>query len=326
MSLILGIDSGGTKTLAAVARRDGTVIGLIRGESLDPIAAPDWRERLRALIDRLDRQPGDLSAAVLGLPFHGETLEHSAEQERVAAELLPIGAVVVDNDVRIAFDGALAGKAGALILAGTGSMAWASLNGPGDPHVRAGGWGDIFGDEGSAYWIGRESLAQAAREIDGRAPAGRFSQRLLEAHGLGPDGLIGWCYGLANRRSGIADLARLVAELGAQGDSTAIQILQRAGDELAETLLAAWRKAAGDRPMRWSYAGGVTANLQVLARIEARVGCAPAPCRLPPVGGALLRAAQEARWTITEDWLRQIDRTLHAFPAIREVAIREVEQ
>ena len=326
MSLILGLDGGGTKTLAAVARRDGTVIGLIRGEGLDPIAAPDWRERLRALIDRLGHEPRDLVAAVLGLPFHGETPEHSAEQERVAADLLPTGAVVVDNDVRIAFDGALAGKAGALILAGTGSMAWASLNGPGDPHLRAGGWGDIFGDEGSAYWIGRESLAQAAREIDGRAPVSRFSKRLLETHGIGPDGLIGWCYGLANRRSAIADLARQVSELGAEGDPTAIQILQRAGDELAETLLAAWRKAAGERPMRWSYAGGVTANLRVLARIAARVGCAPEPSRLPPVGGALLRAAQEARWTITEDWLRQIDRTLHAFPAIREVAIREVEQ
>jgi glucosamine kinase len=323
MSLILGIDSGGTKTLAAVAQRDGTVVGLIRGESLDPIAAPDWRERLRALIGRLGHQPRELAAAALGLPFHGETVEHSAEQERVVADLLPIGAVVVDNDVRIAFDGALAGQAGALILAGTGSMAWASLNGPGDPHLRAGGWGDIFGDEGSAYWIGRESLAQAAREIDGRAPASRFSQRLLEAHGLGPEGLIGWCYGLANRRSGVADLARLVAELGAEGDPSAIEILQRAGDELAETLLAAWRKAAGDRPLRWSYAGGVTTNPLVLSRIEARVGCPPEPCRLPPVGGALLRAAQAAGWTITEAWLRQIDRSLRASPAIREVAIGE---
>ena len=93
MSLILGLDGGGTKTLAALARRDGTVIALVRGEGLDPIAAPDWRERLRALVDRLGHEPRDLVAAVLGLPFHGETLEHSAEQERAAADLLPAGAV-----------------------------------------------------------------------------------------------------------------------------------------------------------------------------------------------------------------------------------------
>ena len=67
MSLILGLDGGGTKTLAAVAQRDGTVIGLIRGEGLDPTAAPDWRERLRDLIGRLGREPRDLAAAVLGL-------------------------------------------------------------------------------------------------------------------------------------------------------------------------------------------------------------------------------------------------------------------
>jgi N-acetylglucosamine kinase len=246
---------------------------------------------------------------VLGLPYHGEIAALSAEQDRIVAEMLP-AACVVDNDVRIAFDGAFAGGPGALILAGTGSMAWASLGGPDDPHVRSGGWGDIFGDEGSAYWIGREALADTAREIDGRLPSSGFSTQVLAALGVGPEGLLAWCYAQDQRRSAIADLARQVADLAASGDAVALRILHRAGDELAAALQAAWAAAAGSRPLVWSYAGGVTTNPQVLARIAAQVDCAPAPCRLPPVGGAVLRAARLAGWDVTQAWITRIARTL----------------
>ncbi len=309
MTRVLGVDSGGTKTLAAVAQRDGTVTDVRRGGSLDPVSVSDWPVRLQALIEALGEAGHGLAATVLGLSYHTEIAEISAEQDRVAAALLP-GNTLVDNDVRIAFDGAFAGEAGGLILAGTGSMAWASLGGPQDSHERAGGWGDLFGDEGSAYWIGREALADAARELDGRRPASGFSAGLLAAIGVGPESLLDWCYAQDHRRSAIADLARNVAALAEAGDPLAQRILHRAGDELAETLLAAWRKAAGARPLRWSYAGGVTTNQQVLARIAERVGCAPQPCRLPPVGGALLRAARLAKWEVTEAWVDQVALTL----------------
>ncbi len=309
MTCVLGVDSGGTKTVAALARRDGTVVRVLRCGSLDPVSVPDWPARLQALGSEVASLGHGLEAAVLGLPYHTEIVAVSAEQSRVAALVFP-GKTLVDNDVRIAFDGAFAGGAGGLILAGTGSMAWASLGGPGDPHERSGGWGDLFGDEGSAYWIGREALADVARELDGRLPASGFSAGLLAAIGVGPEGLLDWCYAQEHRRSAIADLARHVAGMASAGNGRALGILHRAGDELADTLLAAWRKAADKRPLRWSYAGGVTTNARVLDRIAARVGSAPQPCRLPPVGGALLRAARLAGWEVTEAWVEQVALTL----------------
>ncbi len=309
MTAVLGVDSGGTKTIAAVAGRDGRVLGVVRSDSLDPVSVPGWPLRLQALAEAMGEARHSLAATVLGLPYHTEIAEVSAEQARVAAAVFP-GRTLVDNDVRIAFDGAFAGGAGGLILAGTGSMAWASLGGPGDAHERSGGWGDLFGDEGSAYWIGREALADTARELDGRLPVTGFSAGLLGGIGVGPDGLLDWCYAQDHRRSAVADLARHVALMAAAGDMLALGILNRAGDELAATLLAAWRKAAGQRPLRWSYAGGVTTNRQVLARIAQRVGCDPQPCRLPPVGGALLRAARLAGWQVDEAWVDQVALTL----------------
>lgn len=309
MDVVLGVDSGGTKTMAALVSRGGDVLRIRRSGSLDPLAVPGWADDLRALVEDLGSDAP--AAAVLGLSYHGEIAGISAEQDRVAAELLPCP-VVVDNDVRLAFDGAFAGGAGGLILAGTGSMAWASLGGPQDPHERSGGWGDIFGDEGSAYWIGREALAETSRELDGRLAASGFSAAILQALGVGPEGLLDWCYAQDHRRSAIAGLARRVAERAASGDAVALGILTRAGDALAETLLAAWRKAAGGRPLRWSYAGGVMANPLILARIAERVGVAPQPCRLPPVGGAVLRAARLAGWEITEAWVDRLAASLTA--------------
>lgn len=236
---------------------------------------------------------------------------------RVARDLLPIEPVV-DNDVRIAFDGAFAGDSGALILAGTGSMAWASLNRPDDPHVRVGGWGNAFGDEGSAFWIGRESLNRLSRELDGRSVRSRFSAVFLQRLRLDPSELMAWCYSLEHRRWEFAQLATVTSELADAGDPTAQQILDRAGGELAETLLMAWRQAAGDRPLRWSYAGGVTASSAVMKRIRERVGCEPVTRRLPPIGGALFRAAVQARWDVTATWLEHVNASLHEFPAFVE--------
>ncbi len=48
-----------------------------------------------------------------------------SDAQREAARRLFDVAVDVLNDVHVAFEGALAGRAGVLSLAGTGSMAWA---------------------------------------------------------------------------------------------------------------------------------------------------------------------------------------------------------
>jgi len=62
--------------------------------------------------------------------------------------------VRVMSDVELAYAQALGRRPGILILAGTGSIALAK---DGRGHTRrAGGLGPAKGDEGSAYWIGRE--------------------------------------------------------------------------------------------------------------------------------------------------------------------------
>lgn len=306
---VLGLDSGGSKTRVAVADRQGRILHCESAPGLDPTTNSQWSAQLHALMQIPARLP--LATAVLGLPLHGELAECSIAQRNAAEQALPCP-VTVENDVRIAFDGAFAGQgAGVLILAGTGSMAWASRNEPDAEHVRVGGWGDVFGDEGSAYWIGCQALIRTSRNLDGRdAACPALTQALLDHLGLAPEQLAGWVYGLPNRRAEIAALAEAVSAWADAGNAAAINVLDAAAAHLAEHITAAWRLLGLTGPATWSYAGGVFANPQMIDGIRRRIGSAACAPRLPPIGGALWRAAQNAGWNPDQRWIEQLSRNL----------------
>ena len=306
--LIFGLDSGGTKTIIALADRDGHVCSLRRGPSLDPFAVQDWPDRLTVLIEEWAPKWSTVVGGAFGLPCYGESVAISAWQRDVAASLLKVPHLVL-NDVRVAFDGALAGKDGVLILSGTGSMAWA---GSADRDTRVGGWGDVFGDEGSANWIGREALSLATRALDGRAPDRGFARALIDRLGWSAEDLVGRLLASRNRRSDVATVARTVDDLADSGCTMAQRLLESAGDHLADHADAAVALLNLPVGYAWSYAGGVFGSRTVMRQVIRRIGYTPeAPC-LPPVGGALLRAAQLSDWTVDGKWIAELSRTLSA--------------
>ncbi len=304
--LVLGLDGGGTKTLVAVADRGGAVRLVRRGPTVDPFAVPDWAAVLATVLEPVAALAGGLRGAVLALPCHGEVDAVSERQRAEAARLLP-GPHDVVNDVQAGFDGAFAGRPGVLVLAGTGSMAWA---GDGARETRVGGWGEAFGDEGSAHWIGREALGEATRALDGRGAALPFARALLDGLGLGADDLVGWCLGGGGRRAAIARVARTVDALAEAGDGVADALLCCAGTHLADHAAAAAARLDLPHPFAWSYAGGVFRSRTVLGHVARKLGRAPEAPRLPPVGGALLRAARLAGWAADGAWVDRLAASL----------------
>jgi N-acetylglucosamine kinase len=312
--LVLGLDGGGSKTLLAVARPSGEARLLTRGGGINPLDDANWREELAAV---LAAAPGlaAVRQAVLGLPAYGEVAAVSRGQEEAVAALLPVPALI-QNDVAVAFEGAFADQPGVLILAGTGSMAWGG-DGAGRS-VRVGGWGDGFGDEGSAWWIGHEAVSLTSRVLDGRRAGRDFATAILAAAGLPPDdphgALIGWYYGLARRRAEVAALARVVDGLAGRGDGLAISLLGEAADHLALHVEAAGRRLGMAGPPAWSFAGGVFASRTMLRLLVQRLGRPPRAPLLPPIGGALWRAARAAGWRIEADWVARLAAAIAAWP------------
>ena len=72
------------------------------------------------------------------------------------------------------------GAPGIVVIAGTGSVA---LGWDGERFARSGGHGFLLGDEGSAYWIGREAVRSALRfeEQAGGSECRRSAEAILQS-------------------------------------------------------------------------------------------------------------------------------------------------
>ena len=309
MTLLVGLDSGGSKTRALLATTAGVVLDAVDAPGLDPNGSGDWRGRMAAILVRLTRGR-DVAAAVLGLPCHGEDADVSAAQRAAAAAALGSVPHLVLNDVEIAFDGAFAGRPGVLLLAGTGSMAWA---GNGQESLRVGGWGEIFGDEGSAYWIGREALSLASQGLDGRCPeAEALAQAVLAATGAGAGGLITWAYGRADRRAAVASIARVAGTLAEAGDPVALDLIEQAAAALAAHVTAARLRLASP-DLGWAHAGGAFNSAALLAAVTQRLG-PPELAQLGPAAGAVLRAARLAGQIPDPGFIARLGQDQHIIP------------
>lgn len=316
--VIIGIDGGGSKTLVAAARPDGEVVELRRGSATSPLESATWSETLSRQVQPFLAN-GPILGVAAGLPAHGEVEHVSEAQRRVIAGLFGPAPQRVLNDVDAAHIGGFGGGPGILILAGTGSMAWARDD-AGQSH-RTGGWGEIIGDEGSGHWIGKRVLEAVSKSMDGRATPTTLAQGVFDQLGLDAsepvNALEGWVSSFANPRTQIASLAPIAFAQAEAGDPTAIALIEAAADELALHVTTLHRRL-GSAELRWSYAGGLFSSGRLRDAVARRLGHSPEAPRLPPIGGALLAAAQHLGWQIDDAWLDRLASSLDALPARTE--------
>jgi N-acetylglucosamine kinase-like BadF-type ATPase len=195
--------------------------------------------------------------------------------------------------------GSLGCADGISVIAGTGSMAYGECAGR---QARCGGWGELIGDEGSAYWIAREGMNLFSRMSDGREPRGALHRLVRERLGLANDlYLCARIYGAhADRRDAFAQFARLVHEAAEAGDAAAAAIFTRGARELVDCVLAV-RRALGAPDatvLPVSHSGGVFNNARSMVEaFRAGLAASPAPFeyrapQFPPAVGAALYAAR----------------------------------
>ncbi len=258
--ILLGIDGGGTKTTALLADREGRVLGRsVSGPS--NYNAVGFEAACTAIETAIagarQCQPGELAALCLGLAGAGR----QEDREKFLAWAVghfPKTKILVVSDAEILLAaGSLSGAALALIC-GTGSIVYGRT--ASGELFRAGGWGYLFGDEGSGFAIGVAALKAVMRAYDGRGEATLLTDLVLGRRRLdNPQGLIHNIYGAESPRGEIADLADLVEHAAGQKDSTALTILETAAQELAEILQAVYRKL-GNTPIPLAISGGVILN------------------------------------------------------------------
>jgi N-acetylglucosamine kinase-like BadF-type ATPase len=303
--LFLGVDGGGTKTAFVLADTQGRVLAQHHEGSLyhleiglDGVAAT-LRRGIDATLAQAGHGPDALRAAWVGLPAFGEDSRVQAHLASLPAQALPGVVVGCGNDMLCSWAGSLAGADGISLIAGTGSMTYGEFEGR---RARIGGWGELFGDEGSAHWIAREGLALFSRMSDGRSARGPLHALVRERLALADDLDLCGRYLGEGGRSDVARFATLVHEAAVRGDAAARDVFDRAAGELARLVIATRRvlQVPGSRTLPVSWSGGVLdADGFTLAPLRARLAAEAGAFELrapvmAPVLGAVWLAAREA--------------------------------
>ncbi|MFA6596147.1 MAG: BadF/BadG/BcrA/BcrD ATPase family protein [Ignavibacteriaceae bacterium] len=301
MSLLIGIDGGGTKTHAVVTN--------LQGEKLfDCFAGPSnflilGTEKVSGtileLIDTcrtyLHVDYEAISTVVLGTTGAGrrpdaELLENDFQSFLKQKNISPIN-FRVESDARIALEGAFSGNPGSILIAGTGSIMFGKDQ-KGNIH-RVGGFGRFIGDEGSGYALGKKALTAIAKSFDGRGEKTMLTGLLGEKFGISSsEKLITEVY---KNNFDIASAAPLVLQAAGMGDTTASTIIESETDELLLHIKAMKEKIA-EEILSIAFIGGILSSKNNYSdlftkKIEEQIsGCKVKPPDYPPEFGAILMA------------------------------------
>ncbi len=267
MELFFGVDGGQTSTRAVLADETGSILAGVTAGPSNHTEEPGGPARLEAVIQVCLEKA--LAAAGLAKP---ERVELAAAcfgmtgeteiKRRILARIVRARSLLVVHDSVNALAGATGGEPGVIVIAGTGSVA-RGVNAAG-VEMRAGGWGHLFGDEGSAYWIGREAVRAVAAQFDGFGDPTELTPALFERLDEdSPYDLMARYHSGEWSHGHLAGLAVCVNEIAQKGDRVARMILENAGNDLARLALAIITHhfpptlAAGSGKLIVSYSGGV---------------------------------------------------------------------
>jgi N-acetylglucosamine kinase-like BadF-type ATPase len=243
VTVVLGIDGGGTKTHAVVADAAGTVLGFatsgpanwevvgLRG------AGESLREAARRALRAAGADVGDIVASVFGLAG----VDWDSDLPRMTHEVEQLGLpgpAEVTNDSFIALRAGTDDGMGVVVIAGTGAItAGRSRDGR---TFRTLGQGAEFGDTGSASDVSDAALRAVANAYTGRGPQTELTELLCSLYGCRSAAELLERASRGGERSRSA--APTVLRSAEGGDEVARGIVHWAGCELGQSAVLSARQ------------------------------------------------------------------------------------
>jgi len=248
----LGIEGGGTRTVALLADEHGRILRRLESGPLNLKLSSDREvlKRLRDIKRHLASHPSFVALCLAGCRTVGDRARARACVERVWPHL----PAYVGSDSESGFAAAFGlNGSGIVIVSGTGSCVYGRN---GTRIARAGGWGHVLGDHGSGSWIAVTGLRAAIREYDRHGRVSKRLTRVLRRLCLNsPDQLVDWI-----QNAGKDAVAALAVDVLDEDASLMLQ----AASFLAQDCHAVAQKLGLDKP-RVVLSGGVLRNNRKLA-------------------------------------------------------------
>ena len=220
--LAVGVDAGGTASVAAVSR-DGNFERSVRGGPANA-SSSGTDAAAAAIVATIREATGGAEPAALYVGAAGAgRADAAAALEHALRSAFPDVRLAVADDTRAALRSAVPEGPGIVLIAGTGSVAYAEN---GTSSIRVGGLGYLIGDEGSAFAIGRAAIELLARSY--------CSDR---------DGLLRAVYARPLDVAAIAALAPSIIAFAGKGNRASTRIVQSAASDLGNLAKSAATQA-----------------------------------------------------------------------------------
>lgn len=282
VTVVLAVDLGKSRCRAVLLDPERTVVH--DGVGSPGLSARGGVEAARAAIlpaiESLRSSPSVVSVGAAGAWAAPEAAAELARELVAAAGTR----AVVASDVVAAHAGALGGREGALLIAGTGAAALGIDARGARLHD---GWGPELGDLGSGSWFGREALRAVLHASAGTGEDTALTGLLRTTVGE-PDGIPQWMSGDEPLARRLASLAPLVLQAAESADAVASGIASE-----AVRLLTRSAVSASSHSGTVALHGGLTDHAWFRAELETslrRAGLAVAPTLGDALDGARLLA------------------------------------
>lgn len=236
---VIGVDGGGTKTIAVLANLDGKILKLVKTGPASFVKV-GLRETIFNIIKGIEKLLNKNKKKQILSTFIGlAAIEEHKEMRKIIIKNLkrqpkvsPIfkGKVTIGSDQITGFRGGTDEKDGVVLISGTGAVAHGWLN---KKEAHASGWGWL-GDEGSAFWLGQRAYQVVLKELDGRGPKTLITNLFFRKFKVKKaEDLKKKIYLKNNLIKNVSSLSLLVDKAACKGDKIAKNLLVEAGKELA---------------------------------------------------------------------------------------------
>jgi N-acetylglucosamine kinase-like BadF-type ATPase len=270
MSIVLGIDGGGTRTRASIVDVDGVdgdrTLAFAESGSIKRlrVGAEAAEENLRAILKDVYAQAGVSVVSAASCGVASATMPGITEWITAVFNDFRVARSEVVGDHIIALDAAFHGGPGILQIAGTGTN---TIGRAQDGAIEtAGGWSSRLGDEGSGYWVGLHAIRRALNAYDRDEPT-QILKKVGEIWGTPTmDQFIN--VGDGTPAPDFAALAPAINSLAEAGDPVALGVLhQAAADLVANVLLVRSKlrqKHAIDSEVPVAWTGSVIGKMPIV--------------------------------------------------------------
>ena len=219
MGYYLGIDGGGTKTLAVIRDADGHECGRGTGGAGNiafndaAVVARSVRTAVADACQSAGLPATHFAAVCAGMAGYSVESRRAAFAETLRSEVLS-DRYRLEPDYVIAYWGASEGEPGVVIIAGTGAVAY-GRNAKGETH-KEDGYGYLLGDRGSGFNLGLYALRYTLDKMQhGRSDA--LTEAVLAHTGARiQNEILQWLYGEFSTAR-VASLAPIVGQLAENG-------------------------------------------------------------------------------------------------------------